>query len=1068
MLFFFLCCFFLVGFQTEQQEVTNSYAAKYELLDSTLTGTAKDTIIINKYLEQSDSLENQGDFKDALEVNLQALSLCKASFGEYDSLTAAVYGIVADNYISIRNLDLGLEMTNRQLEIGIKLFGENNILQGMSLTQLGDIQRLKGNLNLSIDYFKKAHQIFLKVLGEQHHKTMVAKFFIGFSLKAKGKFKEALKYFVDFAERSIQINGPDHINIAKAYTNIGNVYKNIGDYDKALEYYYESLRIKELNLGVDHPLLRSSLQGIGIVCDLKGDYEKAIIFYEKAISIVINRNGDKARDLAGLYNNIAISLKNKNNNLEAEKYYNKALEIEEGQKEKNEILMAFLYYNLAVLENDKGNYNSAIQYYRKALKIRKSKLRNDHPNIADVYGNMGVTFKSKGDYQQAINYYNKALGIWSIKANENRERIARTYSNLGNTWMAKGDLIKGRENIQKSLNTLKFELDQLNDFSNVLDLQQLQHSLSVLLDYYNLQKNEKPTLYSDSLSFSYQIRLALEDYIQKEYNGQSTRKFYSSESIPIYEEAIENILQRNRIEEINKAFELSEKTKSRFLTEKMQSAASTSSFGLPIELIEKEHQLNIDLAYFEKKKYTATVGSELKKDSIVSMYENKLFDLKRQKDSLVNVFKTDYPTYHNLRYSQKVITVKEVQQKLLSDQQMLLEYFVGDSTIFIFTIAKNDYQIHQVKKDFPLKKWVQELRSGIYQPFNGQYHDQATIDQLKVQYQKRAFQLYQKLVQPIEDQIADSEQLIIIPDEVLGYLPFDALLSSPVDSSVSPRDYPYLLRNYQISTAYSASSLNKMRQIKHRSKPSKNFLAVAPSFPANDSLILAARFIDGSQNRNRLGPLNFNIPEAKSLQAIMGGEVLLDNQATEKAFTDIASDFSILHLSTHGKANDKAGDYSFLAFTEQKDSIENEWLYNRELYELQLNADMVVLSACETGIGELQRGEGIISLARGFSYAGAKSIITSLWSVNDKQTPELMKHFYTNLKAGQSKDAALRQAKLTYLESSTNPEPYFWAAFIPIGDMTPIELSAGFPVWGWWGIAFGILLLFIWQIKNKR
>ena len=320
------------------------------------------------------------------------------------------------------------------------------------------------------------------------------------------------------------------------------------------------------------------------------------------------------------------------------------------------------------------------------------------------------------------------------------------------------------------------------------------------------------------------------------------------------------------------------------------------------------------------------------------------------------------------------------------------------------------------------------------------------------------------MILPVKYLIPDQSELIIVPDGLLGYIPFDALLTAPVKDIKNSREYPYLLKDYQTSIAYSATLLKEMRDKKHRQTPIKQFLAVAPLFKNNhsDTLLLTSRFIDISENRNRLGPLKFNIPEAQNLQNLLDGDVLTDTSATEDNFTKIAGDYQILHLSTHGKANDKTGDYSFLAFYELEDSIENEWLYNRELYELELNADMVVLSACETGIGELQRGEGIISLARGFSYAGAKSIITSLWSVNDKTTPELMNYFYTNLKDGMTKDKALREAKLSYINSTTpNPEPYFWAAFVPVGDMQPIEFQQDRTIWLWMGLtSFGLIILF--------
>ena len=165
----------------------------------------------------------------------------------------------------------------------------------------------------------------------------------------------------------------------------------------------------------------------------------------------------------------------------------------------------------------------------------------------------------------------------------------------------------------------------------------------------------------------------------------------------------------------------------------------------------------------------------------------------------------------------------------------------------------------------------------------------------------------------------------------------------------------------------------------------------------------------------------------------------IGTQATKLNFVNQASKAKVLHLATHGKANDEVGDYAFLAFTNLQNTTDFK-LYNRELYNLDLDVEMVALSACETGIGELKKGEGIISLARGFSYAGAKSIITTLWRVNGTQTQELMQKFYKNLKNGQTKSKALRMVKINFITNHPQAaNPFFWAAFVPIGDMQSIN-----------------------------
>lgn len=158
-------------------------------------------------------------------------------------------------------------------------------------------------------------------------------------------------------------------------------------------------------------------------------------------------------------------------------------------------------------------------------------------------------------------------------------------------------------------------------------------------------------------------------------------------------------------------------------------------------------------------------------------------------------------------------------------------------------------------------------------------------------------------------------------------------------------------------------------------------------------------------------------------------------------FASLASGFRILHLATHGVADERVGDYSYLAFASEADSIANELLYVRDLYNLQLNADMVVLSACQTALGRLQRGEGIISLARAFAYAGARSIVTTLWSVEDASTKTLMLAFYRHLQAGMPKDQALQQAKLEWIANAGyfKAHPYCWAGLIVIGDAKEID-----------------------------
>ena len=239
--------------------------------------------------------------------------------------------------------------------------------------------------------------------------------------------------------------------------------------------------------------------------------------------------------------------------------------------------------------------------------------------------------------------------------------------------------------------------------------------------------------------------------------------------------------------------------------------------------------------------------------------------------------------------------------------------------------------------------------------------------------------------------------MTVIPDGALGYLPFDALLKQQPQEARNFKDFDYLLRYHSISYCYSATLLQEMIDLRYEDTE-KKLGAFAPLFPPGNGCDLST--------------LEFNQTEAQRIGELIEGDLYLAEAANEQTFVEAASNYEILHLATHGEANDEAGAYSYLAFTCLEDSVENELLYAKELYNLRLKAKMVVLSACQTGIGELQKGEGIISLARGFSYAGAKSVVTTLWSINDKNAEQLMTLFYRELTKGVDKDIALQQAKL--------------------------------------------------------
>lgn len=359
----------------------------------------------------------------------------------------------------------------------------------------------------------------------------------------------------------------------------------------------------------------------------------------------------------------------------------------------------------------------------------------------------------------------------------------------------------------------------------------------------------------------------------------------------------------------------------------------------------------------------------------------------------------------------------------------MIEYFVAHDELIIFKIAKNNFEVSEIHITYDLPTAITDFRNSIYNYFLGVDKSQEAKQQHVTTYTRLGYQLYQSLLQPVLKDTSQDRLTIILAGH-LGFLPFEALLTTQVHQQ-DFRTMPYLLLDYSVAYCYSATLLREMQDKPHI--PKKIFLGFAPTFEKD--VVLGEKYT--------FEPLEYSQKEVEEVFDLVNknGEFFKGTEATKENFQQTCEDYCIVHIATHGVMNSKNSENSFLAFSEVKDSTDNELLYVKELYNMHFSADLVVLSACETGVGELLESEGIASLARGFSYAGAKSIITSLWSVNDYATAEIMKALYQNLKEGQTKDQALQKAKLNLVNhaaSELTAHPFLWSAFIHIGSEAPL------------------------------
>lgn len=378
---------------------------------------------------------------------------------------------------------------------------------------------------------------------------------------------------------------------------------------------------------------------------------------------------------------------------------------------------------------------------------------------------------------------------------------------------------------------------------------------------------------------------------------------------------------------------------------------------------------------------------------------------------------------------EETIHFKRLKEKLTKDNAVLVEYFYGKHHIYQFIFSGKTASFNRIA--------LREETKDLISTFVNYFQKSATINNDIPKFTKDAFSLYKTL---LLEGFSDKENVILIPDSKLNFIPFDALLTSKTESTSYAR-MPFLVKKHKL--VYNANASLYLNEVNTRK--SQKVLGVFPVFEdTNQELI-------------------YSKEEAENIENIMDTALLLKEQATKSSFISKASNYAILHLSTHAKSGD-FNEPASIAFYDETLNI-------NELYGLNMNVNLVVLSACETGVGALQKGEGALSIARGFQYAGANSVLFSLWQINDLSTSQIMTSFYKNYHKYDSEFIANNTSKLEYLNNDkiTNikKSPYYWSAFVYYGSVTP-KTETSFLLYSIIGLLSIVLLVFLFLQLNRK
>ncbi len=761
------------------------------------------------------------------------------------------------------------------------------------------------------------------------------------------------------------------------HCNLGYYRNQYGSMSSAILYYEKAWKTYHDNNLTDYDIIENCLKPLGNLYIKIGDLQKADTTIKSYLYLA-----EKNQHIAGIISgitNLSIAYNNQGNHKLALKILEQGLRIDAN--------------NVNILTNIATNYLE-INNYIDAKKYAEKVIRLD-ANQINAYQILAAISLEKKELDNAEKYIAQAKSHLLKDASTTARNIAKWQLAYIDILLSRSKFIE----VQKNLKQIYTSLLPGYSEKSILPSKEILIADKILLkaldiQSYVYQQTDKPL---EAIK-SYDLAFTVNSKLNTLYPLQDTKIIQLGQNrnrTEAYIDLLFSIYQNTRDQQyIEQAFQAAEHSKAPFVNEALLSKKVLSQYqGDP--MVKKKDLLSSKLASYEtlilKEKIKGPHANVAQIQKWVTDYDIKHLDLKEITKALQN-------KYPKLLRRPKELSTLALQEKLEREQVTLLEYFYGNQSIYQFEIRHDSFRIKKIKNIDHFKKTI---KNYIY------YFDNASniINDVS-EFTKNATETYKVLNIPKK-----AEKLLIIPDGLLNFIPFETLLTENTNTT-NFSSMPFLLRSTQLS--YEISATKYVRSTSDITKENR-ILGVFPVFEKTDM------------------ELSFSLIESNSIQQYFKGDFIEKEQATYTNFLQKAKDHDIIHLSTHAESGNILRPASI--------KFRNQNVLVNQLYGAQIDANLVVLSACETGIGKLTKGEGPISVARGFQYAGVENVLFSLWKVNDKTTATLMSNFYKSLNKLKSKTRALHQAKLDYLDaeniSNAQKSPYYWAAFVYYGEITP-------------------------------
>ncbi|MEZ4702837.1 MAG: CHAT domain-containing tetratricopeptide repeat protein [Rhodothermales bacterium] len=941
-----------------------------------------------------------GAFEEARRYHQEALDIRLQRYGPHHSEIAQSYHFLGTVEQALGNVQRAEAYYRQRIALSPLLTRADSISYAKTLNNLALARSSQGDRDQGRAYHADVLAMRTRMLPYYHNDVASSYHNIGNEYIAISDYEHALESFQRALAIRHRLFGAKHIDIAGGYYSIGRVYNSLGWYDLALEYYDQAERAMDLEKYVRHPLRFLLDVRRATVLKNRGAYRASFDLIVRSMENIRQQYGEVNRHMAEVYR-----------------------------------LMGAYYER----ETD---YGQAEAYYEKYRAIASRIYGTRHPAAVEALFNQAAIAMKTERYDEALGLFEEGIGILEDLGLERPVRaqayndVAQIYITTGNRQKALGAFQKAFEvNLDgyTSTDVLDFpDAQTYTAFSSRRFFETLTQKAGYLGTVYH---DTRDTSYLIAASAAYRQAGALVRNDLLEHPTEASMLTWVEQTHQMYEPAIAASLALHAATGDasfrEAAFDFAEQSRGLVLTSSIMATRARTFGGVPDTLLRKEEDIRLRLTYYAQSLAEEQARGDAADSARVGLWQGKVFALKRAHDALLERFEAEYPDYYRLKHHAASASVADVQTQLAGSNDALVEYLVGQDSLYTFVITPASFDVVAAAIDSTAADDVTALRRAIVSHDRGAYLEKGRA-------------LYDRLIAPVEPIVA-GKHLVIVPDAYLSQLPFEALLTTSVDTTVGYGDLPYLIESHSISYAYSATLYIQTRA--ERVSPRKDFVGYAPVFSnglldgSRGALLLGDRAAPVEVNRGFL-PATFD--EVKSIEQLFvqdrgvlrylfgaKTDVYLEDEATEATIRDALRDHRFVHLATHAFVNADDPLRSGIVLQADTTGGYDGVLELAEIYNLQLDAELVTLSACETGLGRQIRGEGLIGLTRGFLYAGAQNVLVSLWNVQDAATARLMTQFYSRVLDEAPLSAALRDAKRGLIQSKGRlADPYYWSAFV--------------------------------------